>query len=561
MTGLPSPGPRKLGLVIDLDTCVGCHACAVACKEWNDGGIFGPLPDANPYGKEPLGRLVQPRAQLRGRALDAGTAPMPCTSRAPACIAKRRPASPCARPAPATSAPRTASCWSTRTSASAASCAPGPARTARASIRRGERRDAEMHACAWTASTTSTLDEGDRQPACVQACPTRARHFGDLGDPHSAISRLVADRGGYDLEPDLGYKPVNKYLPPRPRRDGPEHRRRRRRGGDARPGRVAADPALARSRALALSAGTAACIRPSRSSPSPRSRAPATACCSCSASPTRARRCRCRASSPWSWSGWRRCWCCVGLLSSVLHLGQPQRAWRALSQWRSSWLSREGVAAIASLVPVAALAVLVWRGDFGAALRAERDRDRRAGAAHGVLHGAHLHLAARDPGVDRPRGAAGVPADRLVDRRAARLGPARADRDRARSRARDRDARHRAVDRRAQARLLAPPGNPRAAGHGRGHRPRTPGPGAPVRSPAHRSQLPHARDGLRARAPARGAAAPHRARPAGRGAAGLRGLGVLERRRRSPRRRWRRRRRCSARWSSAGCSSPRPATW
>jgi len=59
----------------------------------------------------------------------------------------------------------------------------------------------------------------------------------------------------------------------------------------------------------------------------------------------------------------------LGLLSSVLHLGQPQRAWRALSQWRSSWLSREGVAAIASLVPVAALAALVWRGDFGLALR------------------------------------------------------------------------------------------------------------------------------------------------------------------------------------------------
>jgi len=55
MTSLPSPSPRKLGLVIDLDTCVGCHACAVACKEWNDGGDFGTLPDADPYGAEPHG--------------------------------------------------------------------------------------------------------------------------------------------------------------------------------------------------------------------------------------------------------------------------------------------------------------------------------------------------------------------------------------------------------------------------------------------------------------------------------------------------------------------------
>lgn len=42
----------------------------------------------------------------------------------------------------------------------------------------------------------------------------------------------------------------------------------------------------------------------------------------------------------------------AGLLSSTLHLGNPQRAWRALSQWRSSWLSREGVMAIATFVPL-----------------------------------------------------------------------------------------------------------------------------------------------------------------------------------------------------------------
>ena len=50
----PLPGAKKLGLVIDLDTCVGCHACAVNCKEWNTGGHSAPLPDHDPYGKEPM---------------------------------------------------------------------------------------------------------------------------------------------------------------------------------------------------------------------------------------------------------------------------------------------------------------------------------------------------------------------------------------------------------------------------------------------------------------------------------------------------------------------------
>jgi sulfite dehydrogenase (quinone) subunit SoeC len=49
----------------------------------------------------------------------------------------------------------------------------------------------------------------------------------------------------------------------------------------------------------------------------------------------------------------------VGLLSSTLHLGHPERAWRAFSQWRSSWLSREGVAAVATYIP-ALLFGAVW---------------------------------------------------------------------------------------------------------------------------------------------------------------------------------------------------------
>ena len=48
-----------------------------------------------------------------------------------------------------------------------------------------------------------------------------------------------------------------------------------------------------------------------------------------------------------------------GLLASAAHLGHPERAWRGLTQWRSSWLSREAVVAVTSYLP-AGLFALGW---------------------------------------------------------------------------------------------------------------------------------------------------------------------------------------------------------
>lgn len=56
-----------------------------------------------------------------------------------------------------------------------------------------------------------------------------------------------------------------------------------------------------------------------------------------------------------------------GLLSSTLHLGHPERAWRAMSQWRTSWLSREGLVAVVTFVP-AGLFAAAWV--FGGAISA-----------------------------------------------------------------------------------------------------------------------------------------------------------------------------------------------
>jgi len=50
----------------------------------------------------------------------------------------------------------------------------------------------------------------------------------------------------------------------------------------------------------------------------------------------------------------------TGLLSSTLHLGRPERAWRAVTQWQTSWLSREGVVALATYVPAGLWFLTQW---------------------------------------------------------------------------------------------------------------------------------------------------------------------------------------------------------
>jgi len=51
----------------------------------------------------------------------------------------------------------------------------------------------------------------------------------------------------------------------------------------------------------------------------------------------------------------------LGLLASTFHLGHPERAWRAITQWRSSWLSREGLLAVITYIP-AGLFAIGWVG-------------------------------------------------------------------------------------------------------------------------------------------------------------------------------------------------------
>jgi sulfite dehydrogenase (quinone) subunit SoeB len=211
VTALPPPGPRKLGLVIDLDTCVGCHACAVACKSWNASGHPGPLPDSDPYGTAPEGVWLN-----RVHSFEAGEGPGSRTVHFPRSCLHCEDAA-CVTVCPTGASYKRAEDGIVLVDADLCIGCKLCSWACPYGAREIDERQGVMKKCTLCVDRifNENLDERDRVPACVSVCPTRARHFGDLGDPESDVSRLVAERGGRDLMPELGYRPVNKYLPPR----------------------------------------------------------------------------------------------------------------------------------------------------------------------------------------------------------------------------------------------------------------------------------------------------------------------------------------------------------
>src|ERR1700731_2693475 len=213
----PQPGAKKLGLVIDLDTCVGCHACAVNCKEWNTGAHSAPLPDHDPYGAKPDGVWFN-----RIHSYEAGCGSTSKTVNFPrSCLHCEQPQ--CVTVCPTGASYKRAEDGIVLVNADICIGCKLCSWACPYGAREFDEDQGVMKKCTLCIDRiyNDNLPEAERLPACVMVCPTSARHFGDLGDPNSAVSEMVAERAGRDLMPELGYRPVNKYLPPRRGRMAP----------------------------------------------------------------------------------------------------------------------------------------------------------------------------------------------------------------------------------------------------------------------------------------------------------------------------------------------------
>ena len=213
MTALPETTQTKLGLVIDLDTCVGCHACVVSCKGWNTENYGAPLSDMDPYG--------QAEGTFLNRVHSYEVVPDLCTAQTvhfpKSCLHCED--APCVTVCPTGASYKRTEDGIVLVNEDACMGCGLCAWACPYGARELDQAAGVMKKCTLCVDRiyNENLPEEDREPACVRTCPAGARHFGDLGDPDSDVSQLVAERGGIDLMPEQGTKPTNKYLPPRPK--------------------------------------------------------------------------------------------------------------------------------------------------------------------------------------------------------------------------------------------------------------------------------------------------------------------------------------------------------
>jgi len=176
----------RLAMVIDTRKCVGCMDCVVACKTEND------VPEG--YNRDWITQRLQGSfptlsLEIRSERCNHCDDP-PCVSCCPTGASH-------VHPFGAVVLVNEDECIGCK--ACVASC-PYDARF--------------IHPKGYADKCTFCIHrvEEGLQPACVAVCPTRCMYFGDLDDPQSEVSRLLASRKHHSLLPEAGTKPRIFYL-------------------------------------------------------------------------------------------------------------------------------------------------------------------------------------------------------------------------------------------------------------------------------------------------------------------------------------------------------------
>ena len=183
----------QLALVIDLNVCVGCHACVTSCKEWNTSGQAGSLVDLSArMTRDPTGTFFN-----RVQTFEVGE--FPDTRDGPLSKVVSPLRGPPLRPG-----------LSDRRELQASRRRPRAGRLRqvhrlqilRVGVPYGVRELDEdrkvMGKCTLCVDRIDdeALPEAERKPACVLACPTNARLYGDIHDPESDVSEPYAKMAG-----------------------------------------------------------------------------------------------------------------------------------------------------------------------------------------------------------------------------------------------------------------------------------------------------------------------------------------------------------------------------
>ncbi|HYF07716.1 MAG TPA: 4Fe-4S ferredoxin [Acetobacteraceae bacterium] len=223
----PWPYPTHAwGMAVDLDACIGCNACAIACQAENNVPVVGAWAMGNGRGLHWL--RVDRHAQADGTAFQ----PVPCMQCEQAPSEPVCPVNATVHDHEGLNAMVYPRCVGTRTCSN--NC---PYKVRRFNFEDHRRATAAgprnpevllrprgvMEKCTYcshritearTAASIEgrTLRDGDVETACARACPTQAIVFGDLNDPESRVARLRRDGRAYDLLGHLGTRPRTFYL-------------------------------------------------------------------------------------------------------------------------------------------------------------------------------------------------------------------------------------------------------------------------------------------------------------------------------------------------------------